>query len=126
MTSSPESASTWYPVNDHPCDKATYSFRITVPKPYVVGTNGVLQDTVDNGATSTYVSATNYPVASYLAAVNIADFTVVRASGPNGLPLRSYFPRALAGAAGLFDVAEYWRHGQWRLCAAVGEIPGAQ
>ena len=27
----PHGAATWYPVNDHPLDKATYTFRITVP-----------------------------------------------------------------------------------------------
>ena len=48
-------SATWYPVNDHPLDKATYSFRITVPKPYVVAANGMLQKEVDNGDTTTYV-----------------------------------------------------------------------
>ena len=28
----PHVAATWYPVNDHPLDKATYTFRIKVPK----------------------------------------------------------------------------------------------
>ena len=42
----PTGASSWYPVNDHPCDKATYTFHITVPKPYVVAANGILSDTI--------------------------------------------------------------------------------
>ncbi|MDL1900099.1 M1 family metallopeptidase, partial [Anaerolineae bacterium CFX9] len=29
----PVSASTWFPVNEHPLDKALYTFRITVPDP---------------------------------------------------------------------------------------------
>ena len=28
----PHVAATWYPVNDHPSDKASYTFRVTVPK----------------------------------------------------------------------------------------------
>ena len=27
----PHVAATWYPVNDHPSDKASYTFKITVP-----------------------------------------------------------------------------------------------
>ena len=29
----PDVAATWYPVNDHPLDKASYTFRITSPRP---------------------------------------------------------------------------------------------
>ena len=36
----PEGAATWYPLNDHPSDKATYSFYLTVPEPYVAVANG--------------------------------------------------------------------------------------
>ena len=37
----PEVATTWYPVNDHPLDKATYTFRVTTPNAYGVVANGV-------------------------------------------------------------------------------------
>src|SRR5262245_15977506 len=36
----PDGAATFYPVNDHPSDKATYGFRITVPDRLTVVTNG--------------------------------------------------------------------------------------
>ena len=55
MTSETSGAATWYPVNDHPLDKAAYSLRITAPKPYVVAANGLLQQKVDKGDTVTYV-----------------------------------------------------------------------
>src|SRR5215207_2827168 len=32
----PEVAAAWYPVNDHPIDKASYSFDVTVPDGYEV------------------------------------------------------------------------------------------
>ncbi|MCA9796294.1 MAG: M1 family peptidase, partial [Candidatus Eremiobacteraeota bacterium] len=35
VVSQPDGASSWYPVNDHPSDKATYDFEITVPRPLV-------------------------------------------------------------------------------------------
>ncbi len=92
VASEPAGAAGWYPVNDHPLDKAAYTFRITVPKPYVVAANGLLKQTIDNGDTLTYVWETDKLLASYLATVNIAQFKVQTDKGPNGLPIRSYFP----------------------------------
>ena len=53
VASEPSGAMNWYPVNNHPRDKASYTFRITVPGPYQVAANGVLVDRFDaaNGAT---------------------------------------------------------------------------
>ena len=36
----PEVAASWFPVNDHPLDKASYSFAVTVPDGYEVVANG--------------------------------------------------------------------------------------
>ena len=38
----PHGAATWFPVNDHPLDKASYSFRIRVPAGLEAVANGVL------------------------------------------------------------------------------------
>jgi aminopeptidase N len=92
-------AALWYPVNDHPLDKATYTFRITVPKPYGVAANGLLQDIIDNGDTSTYHWESNDPVASYLVTVNIDEFEVRTDKGPDGLPIRNYFPEEISDQA---------------------------
>jgi aminopeptidase N len=35
----PDGSMTWYPVNDHPTDKATYSVEITVPEGKVAAAN---------------------------------------------------------------------------------------
>ena len=40
----PEVAAGWFPVNDHPIDKASYSFDVTVPSGYEVVANGFLRD----------------------------------------------------------------------------------
>ncbi|MBZ0278513.1 MAG: M1 family metallopeptidase, partial [Anaerolineae bacterium] len=94
VASEPNGAALWYPVNDHPQDKAAYTFRITVPNAYVVAANGLLMDTISNGATITYVWQTDYPVASYLVTVNVGQFIVQKQDGPDGLPIRNYFPFA--------------------------------
>ncbi len=93
VASEPTGAALWYPVNDHPLDKANYTFHITVPAQYVVAANGLLQSEDENAdSTKTFVWETQNPVASYLVTVNIGDFDIQTAEGPNNLPIRSYFP----------------------------------
>ncbi len=96
VVSEPSGAAAWYPVNDHPRDKATYTFRITVAKPYVVAANGLLRDTIDNGDTRTYVWEASDLLASYLATVSIGRFVEQTEQGPNGLPIRNFFPPSVA------------------------------
>jgi aminopeptidase N len=91
----PDGASTFYPVNEHPCDKATYTLKVTVPKPYVVASVGHLEETTDAGANATYIWSTNYPVASYLVGLNIGLFDIETGQTPDGVKLRSYFPHDL-------------------------------
>jgi aminopeptidase N len=90
VVTTPSSAMTWFPVNNHPTDKATYTFRITVPNPYVVAANGLLDEEVEHGDTTTYVWEASDPMASAEAAVNIAEFEVRTEVGPDGIPLRYY------------------------------------
>jgi aminopeptidase N len=95
----PLGAATWFPVNDHPSDKATYLFRLTVPEPYVATANGVLVDTEVRGTERTFVWETKQPLASYLAAVTVGDYVVEKSTTSNGVPIRNYFARALSGQA---------------------------
>lgn len=98
VASEPAGAAGWYPVNDHPLDKATYTFRITAPDPYVVAANGVLQAVVPDAVNgwTTYVWEMAQPVASYLVTVNIAEYVIDTGEGPDGLPIRNFFPPGLA------------------------------
>ena len=99
VASEPVGAAAWYPVNDHPLDKATYTFEITVPEPYVVAANGLLTDTLVDDGLITYIWENTHPMASYLATINIAEFTEVTEQGPDDLPIRNYFPSRLAEKA---------------------------
>ncbi|MDY6938652.1 MAG: M1 family metallopeptidase [Cyanobacteriota bacterium] len=92
VVSQPSGSMSWYPVNNHPTDKATYSFRITVPKPLVVAANGVLEETIDNGDTTTYLWQMRYPMASYLATVNIGKLQRQDDPRSASVPIRNYFP----------------------------------
>ena len=92
IISQPSGSMNWYPVNNSPQDKATYTFRITVTKPYLVAANGLLTAQTDNGDTQTFTWESSHLMASYLASVNIGRYEVVTETGPNGLPIRNYFP----------------------------------
>lgn len=92
VASEPYGAMGWYPVNDHPLDKATYELRVTVPSEYVVAANGTLQQTISQGERTTYHWASRDPIASYLVTVVIDQLASSTASGPQGLPLRFYYP----------------------------------
>ena len=95
----PNGLSAWVPVNEHPKDKATYSFLITVGQRYNVVANGTLQSVTKNGNQVTYDWEMRQPMASYLATVEIGDFLWQESQSPNGVPIRNYFASGLAQAA---------------------------
>lgn len=97
VLSEPDGAANYYPVNDHPLDKAAYTFRITVPEAFEVAANGVLEQTIENGDSTTYVFEARDPMASYLTTVNIEEgFNITTQTGPNGLPIRNYFAEGIS------------------------------
>ncbi len=81
VLSEPNGASSWYPVNDHPLDKATYRFEITVPQPWVVAATGNLLETSTEGDKTRYVWEMTKPMASYLASVNIDHYVLEESMG---------------------------------------------
>lgn len=92
VLSEPSGAMSWYPNNNHPSDKATYTFRITAPDPYIVAANGLLIDEIDEGEQHTFLWEASDPMASYLATINVAEFDMVEVAGPAGLPIINFFP----------------------------------
>ncbi|MCW5877219.1 MAG: M1 family metallopeptidase [Anaerolineales bacterium] len=91
----PTGASTWYPVNEHPADMATYSFSITVDTRYTVAANGLLQETERTNGRTTYHWALNQPIAPYLVTLAVGEFDIVESRGPGGLLIRDYFGRGV-------------------------------
>ena len=70
----PHVAATWYPVNDHPSDKAAYTFRITVPAGLEAVANGVLKGERTKRGWTTWTWAAKEPTASYLTTATIGEF----------------------------------------------------
>jgi aminopeptidase N len=94
----PTGAETWFPSNNHPRDKATFTMNVTAAKPYVVAANGVLDGETDNGnGTETYRWIMDEPMATYLATVAIGNFDLVDDTPVNGIPMRSYLPHSIRG-----------------------------
>jgi aminopeptidase N len=102
----PDGASTWFPCNDHPRDKATYTFVLSVAKPLTAAANGLLRETTDLGERQRFRWETTTPMASYLATVNVGTFSEVAVPGPFSIPLRSYFPAGFEQQAVFSQTAE--------------------
>lgn len=72
----PHSATTWYPVNDHPSDKASYRFQITVPQGLEAISNGYLKRRSSRSGRTTWTWVAREPMASYLSMMAIGEFDV--------------------------------------------------
>jgi aminopeptidase N len=102
VLSEPLGAATWYPVNDHPVDKAPYTFRVTVPEGTEVAANGTLASSGPGAApgTTTWTWVEDDPMASYLATVVVGQLTFPPAEAVGGVTIRNAFADAVAGEAG--------------------------
>jgi len=85
-------AAGWLPCNNHPADKATFAFHVTVPEKYTVAANGILTAESRGDGKRTFDWLASDPMATYLATICIAEFEVRVEEGPWGLPLRLYYP----------------------------------
>jgi aminopeptidase N len=82
----PHVAATWFPVNDHPRDKATYTIAIAAPDGLSALSNGVLQGRTSADGFTTWRWAVNKPMAPYLATVVIGRFRVQEGTH-DGMPV---------------------------------------
>jgi hypothetical protein len=72
----PHVAETWFPVNNHPRDKASVTIAITVPAGVEAISNGVLVNQQDSGDTSTWTWDAVEPMVPYLLTMGIGQFAV--------------------------------------------------
>jgi aminopeptidase N len=90
----PESASSWYPVNDHPSDKATFRLAMTVPDGLSVLSNGVPGRNSTASGRTTWTWAEDAPMASYLSFVVIGKYRV-ESTTHQGKPMITAIPESL-------------------------------
>jgi aminopeptidase N len=87
----PDKARQWLPLIDHPYDKATSEFIVTAPARYQVVANGLLQEETDlgDGRRRTHWKQ-SVPIASWLNALGVAQFTSHHAGPVEGIPLETW------------------------------------
>ncbi|MFI9243461.1 M1 family metallopeptidase [Streptomyces sp. NPDC053086] len=81
----PQGAMTWFPADNHPKDKATYDFTITVPQGRTAVANGVLLGQRTAHGRTTFRWHETRPMAAYLATATIGTFRVERYTTRDGI-----------------------------------------
>jgi aminopeptidase N len=81
----PRGSETWFPCNDYPTDKASFGFRVTVPRGKKALANGRLKRKITRRRRTTFVWREEEPMAAYLATVTTGRFRI-RRSTANGIP----------------------------------------
>ncbi|WP_208004359.1 M1 family metallopeptidase [Labedella populi] len=94
VASQPSGASTWFPCNDVPSDKATFSIRFTTEAPYTVVCNGRLLGRTVRSGRATWSFEQEEPTATYLATVQVGRYTTHEVD-LDGVAGRFVFPPAL-------------------------------
>jgi aminopeptidase N len=99
----PLGTTAWLPCNNHPTDKALFTFRITVPASVKAVSNGRLVQVLRRGQRRTWVWRVSEPMASYLATVNIGRGRLIR-DAIDGIPAWTFVdPAQEQGAAPVLD-----------------------
>jgi aminopeptidase N len=86
----PDGARNWFPCNDHPRDKASYRFELTVPQGLTAVANGVLVSASRSPQGDTFTWEHQQPIATAFVTVAVGPFERVESASPAGVPLRSY------------------------------------
>ena len=70
----PHVAATWFPVNDHPSDKAAYTIKMAVPAGLEAVGNGELEGRSTKHGWTTWTWDAKEPMASYLLTASVGQF----------------------------------------------------
>ncbi len=93
LMSEPDAASSVFPANDHPRDKATFEVALTVPPGFETAASGRMvaePQQLDDGWIRT-VFRHDFPMVPYLLAIGIGDFDLEVSESSTGVPIRNYF-----------------------------------
>nr|WP_229698407.1 M1 family metallopeptidase [Wenjunlia tyrosinilytica] len=96
----PQGAMTWFPANNHPKDKASYDFAVTVPDGTTAVANGVLRGKKTSHGRTTFRWRQSEPMAAYLATATVGRFKVEQYTAPGGLKVyNAVDPREASASA---------------------------
>lgn len=110
VVAEPAAARTWFPSNDHPTDKATFTFVITTPADLTAAATGTLVSTeaVDEGVRHTFEMPD--PMATYLASIVVGDLELISFGEASGIALRDYIPAGVDQPDSFTRVGEMLEH----------------
>ena len=97
VANEPEGAMTWIPSSDHPTDKATFTFDVTVPAGKVAVANGLPAGERTAGGWTTWSWDAQDPMATYLATASVGDYELRESTGPGGVPILDYVDDGVQG-----------------------------
>jgi aminopeptidase N len=107
VVNEPQGAPSWFPVSDHPTDKATYTVRMTVPAGLTAVGNGRLLARHTQGGKATFLWRESRPMSSYLATITLGRFDVTISRTSDGTPVYvAIDPREAAAGANLARIPE--------------------
>jgi aminopeptidase N len=117
VVSEPSGAATFFPANDHPSDKATFTFQVEAPADQTVAANGLLvgpPEFAEEGGARVWTYEMTDPMATYLAQVAIGDFELVDGGTVGGVTIRHALHRSfleeatatVADTAAMLDVLD--------------------
>ncbi|MFI6818498.1 M1 family metallopeptidase [Nonomuraea sp. NPDC050328] len=101
-------ADTFFPVNDHPSDKATWDLHVSAPEGYVATGNGELVSRTGD----VWHFRVKEPMATELLGLSVAKGVYLYGTGPHALPLRHIVPQGQEAKYGPI-VAETAAHLEW-------------
>ncbi len=113
VVNEPQGSPGWYPANDNPRDKATYSISVTVPAGLTAVSNGLLSGQSTAGGRTTFHWRESHPMAPYLATATLGRFEVSTGVTGKGVPTYVAVDPKLASASQtvlskLPDVVDYY------------------
>ncbi|WP_087484865.1 M1 family metallopeptidase [Brachybacterium massiliense] len=105
VAAQPHGAPSWYPCNDRPDDKATYSIALSTPAGYTVAVSGELQGTRRTSRGVVWSFEQTAPMPTYLATVQIGRYREIEHPGAP-VPVRTLAPAVIeeSDLAGSFDL----------------------
>jgi aminopeptidase N len=105
VVSEPVGAMTWFPNNNTPRDKATYTVRVTAPSSRAVAGNGDLRSRRTHRGRTTWTWVQPRQMATYLAMISIGRYhvyhSVMTTATGRRLPVWSFVQPRLGSLAGL-------------------------
>lgn len=91
----PDGAHTWFPVNDHPSDRAQFTITITVPPPLTAVASGSLERQLDRADHRLFEWETTGEIAPHSLVLLIGNFTLIEdvaTTAATGVEVRHVLP----------------------------------